>query len=99
VHNSGPPHNGQAAGEFTTTADEVTCRQFVELITDYFEGVLTPRTLSQVEEHLVMCDWCVAYAEQMELTIMALQELREPASPEPTTALVAALRARRQAEL
>ena len=25
------------------TADEITCRQFVELVTDYFEGALETR--------------------------------------------------------
>jgi Putative zinc-finger len=81
VHYSGPPHNGHAAGEFDVAVDEVTCQQFVELVTDYFEGALEPRTLSQVEEHLVMCDWCVTYVEQMQATITSLRELREERSP------------------
>jgi RNA polymerase sigma-70 factor (ECF subfamily) len=57
------------------TADEVTCQQFVELVTDYFEGTLPPRTLSQAEEHLVMCDWCVTYVEQMQVTVESLRRL------------------------
>ena len=68
------------------TADEVTCQQFVELITDYFEGTLTTRTLSHVEEHLVMCDWCVTYLEQMQATIASLGALGEAHSPEPPEA-------------
>ena len=59
------------------TADEVTCQQFVELVTDYFEGTLTTPTLSHVEEHLVMCDWCVTYLEQMQATIASLRALGE----------------------
>jgi predicted anti-sigma-YlaC factor YlaD len=77
------------------TADEVTCQQFVELVTDYFEGALPPRTLSQVEEHLVMCDWCVTYAEQMQATVASLRTLRDGASPEPPDSLLAALRAKK----
>ena len=65
-------------------ADEVTCRQFVELVTDYFEGELQARTMSQVEEHLVMCDWCVTYVEQMRATIGSLRELGDERSPEPS---------------
>jgi len=57
-------------------ADEITCRQFVELLTDYFEGALADPTLTHVEEHLVMCDWCVTYAQQMDETISALKTLR-----------------------
>ena len=95
MDNSRPPHNGHQAREFSVTADEVTCQQFVELVTDYFEGALEPHTLSQVEEHLVMCDWCVTYVEQMQATIASLRELSEPSAPEPTDSVLAALRAKR----
>jgi predicted anti-sigma-YlaC factor YlaD len=75
--------------------DEVTCREFVELVTDYFEGALDDRTLNQVEEHLVMCDWCATYTEQLQTTVDALGQLRDPAPPDPPPALLAALRERR----
>jgi anti-sigma factor RsiW len=75
------------------TADEIICRQLVELVTDYFEGALPPRILSRVEEHLVMCDGCVAYAEQMRATIDSLRRLKESSSREPPDSLLAALRA------
>ena len=93
MHKSGPPHDGHSAGEFSVTADEVTCQQFVELVTEHFEGALTARTMSQVEEHLVMCDWCVTYVEQMQATIASLRELGGSSSPEPRDAVLAALRA------
>ena len=95
MHNSGQPHNGHPACEFDVPADEVTCQQFVELVTEYFEGVLEPRTMSQVEEHLVMCDWCVTYVEQMQATIASLQDLNDEPSPEPPDSVLAALRRRR----
>jgi anti-sigma factor RsiW len=79
----------------SVTADEVTCQDFVELVTDYFEGALPERTLTQVEEHLVMCDWCVTYAEQLRATIVALRELKRPASPDPPAAALDALRSKR----
>lgn len=75
-------------------SDEVTCRQFVELVTDYFEGALDARTLNQVEEHVVMCDWCVTYAEQIRATVDALGQLTGPTPPDPPDAVLAALRAR-----
>ena len=95
MNNSGAPHNGHSAGEFDLPVDEVTCQQFVELVTDYFEGALQARTLSQVEEHLVMCDWCVTYVEQMQATIALLGELGEPRPPEPSDSVLSVLRARR----
>jgi anti-sigma factor RsiW len=94
VHSSSPPPNGHSAGEFDLSVEEVTCQQFVELVTEYFEGALQPRTLSQVEEHLVMCDWCVAYVEQMRATIGSLREIGDEASPEPPESVLAALRER-----
>ena len=96
MHNSGPFHNGDSASD-SVTAEEVTCQQFVELVTDYFEGALAERTLSQVEEHLVMCDWCVTYAEQMQATIAGLRELRQSTSPDPPAAALDAVRSKRGA--
>jgi predicted anti-sigma-YlaC factor YlaD len=94
VENSDPPHNGHSGSAFDVPVDEVTCQQFVELVTDYFEGALEPRAQSQVEEHLVMCDWCVTYVEQMQATIGALRELKVERPPEPPESVLEALRAR-----
>jgi predicted anti-sigma-YlaC factor YlaD len=98
VHKSGPQRDGEPAGDFGVSAEEVTCEQYVELVTDYFEGALPPRTLGRVEEHLVMCDWCRAYTGQMRATVDSLGGLNEHVSREPPGALLAALRAKRAAE-
>jgi predicted anti-sigma-YlaC factor YlaD len=90
-----PPRHGPIAGDFDVTADEVTCRQFVELITDYLEGTLPTRTLSHVEEHLVLCDWCVTYLDQMNATIASLASLRDAGSAELPDVLVSTLREKR----
>jgi anti-sigma factor RsiW len=97
VHNQGPQDDGHPVGYLEPAADEVTCEQFVELITDYFEGTLPPRTLGQVEEHLVLCDWCVTYADQMQATIDSLRMRRDRPLRTPSDSLLAALRARRAA--
>ena len=95
MHSQGRRHGRHPAGDFSVAADEVTCQQFVELVTDYFEGSLPPRTLSEVEEHLVMCDWCVTYLEQMQATVGSLRNLGDRSSREPPELLLAALRANR----
>ena len=95
MHDSDPPHDGRSASEFDLPVDEVTCQQFVELVTEYFEGALEPRTLSQVEEHLAMCDWCTTYLEQMQATMASLRELGDERSPEPPDSVLAVFRARR----
>ena len=61
--------------------DEITCRDLVELVTPYLEDALDEPTLDLLEEHLVMCDWCVDYLEQIRATIDALGTM--PAEPVP----------------
>jgi predicted anti-sigma-YlaC factor YlaD len=85
------------ASDFSVAADEVTCQQFVELVTDYFEGALPPRALSHVEEHLVLCDWCVTYVEQMQATVDSLRNLKDRSSRVPPDSLLEALRAMKAA--
>lgn len=80
-------------------SDEISCREFVEMITDYFEDSLVPGTFERVEEHLVMCDWCVAYVGQMEATIDSLATLAGDLGavvPEPHGATLTALGSRRE---
>ena len=95
MHRSGPTDDDDSTREFGVTADEVTCQQFVELLTDYLEGALPPHTLGHVEEHLVICDPCVTYLEQMQTTIVSLQDLKKETSPEPPDSVLMALRARK----
>ena len=82
-------------GDANSVPGEIVCEEFVELITDYFEDALPPRKLSHVEEHLVLCDGCRTYLDQMQATIGALGRLGERASAEPDESVLAALRTRR----
>lgn len=77
-----------------TAFEEVTCREFVELVTDYWDDVLPEHRLELVEEHLVMCDWCKTYLDQMCATVEALPATSEPEPVPKATeeALVAAFR-------
>lgn len=71
------------------------------MITDYFEDALAPRSLERVEEHLVMCDWCVAYLGQIEATLDSLRELgseSEMVVPDPDRSTLTALETRRNGE-
>jgi anti-sigma factor RsiW len=56
------------------TSDErdITCQQFVALVTDYLEGSLTPATAQAVEAHLAACPHCEEYLDEIRQTIMAL---------------------------
>ena len=46
----------------------VACIEFVELVTDYLEGVLPDRERRALEHHLSLCDPCTTYLEQMRAT-------------------------------
>jgi predicted anti-sigma-YlaC factor YlaD len=48
---------------------DVTCREVVELVTDYLEGALSTRDRLDFERHLVWCSWCRDYLDQMRTTI------------------------------
>ena len=41
--------------------EDITCREIVEIATDYLEGALTADERETVELHLVLCDGCVNY--------------------------------------
>jgi anti-sigma factor RsiW len=56
---------------------DLTCRELVELVTDYLEGRLEAVHRESFERHLEGCRGCVAYLEQMRQLIAALGRLRE----------------------
>ena len=58
-------------------AGEMTCRELVEVITEYLEGTLADPERARFEEHLGDCRSCATYLDQMRATIAALGELRE----------------------
>jgi anti-sigma factor RsiW len=43
----------------------LTCRDVSELVTDYAEGTLPPRTRLAVRVHLFLCSMCRKYLDQM----------------------------------
>jgi anti-sigma factor RsiW len=47
---------------------ELACQEVVELVTAYLEDVLDPGDRERFEEHLVFCDGCQNYLEQMRMT-------------------------------
>jgi anti-sigma factor RsiW len=58
-------------------ADEMTCKELVELVTEYLEGTLPNETRIRMESHLSGCDGCTHYLEQMRQTIRLTGQLRE----------------------
>lgn len=56
---------------------EMTCQEFVELVTDYFEGALSPEQTARFEDHLAICDACPQYVDQLRTTIRLTGRLTE----------------------
>jgi anti-sigma factor RsiW len=48
---------------------ELACQQVVELVTAYLDDALDPADRECCEEHLVFCDGCENYLEQMRTAI------------------------------
>ncbi len=71
---------------------QLTCQEFVELLSDYFEAALDEPTVSRVEEHLALCGGCMTYLDQMNATLAALRRLpREQVPGELHRAIASAL--------
>jgi anti-sigma factor RsiW len=71
----------------------ITCREMVELVTDYLEGALPEEDRERFERHLAGCDACTAYMEQFRLTVVATGRVEEEDIDPPMRAeLLAAFR-------
>jgi anti-sigma factor RsiW len=60
---------------------ELTCAEVVELVTNYLDDALSAADRERFEEHLVFCDGCENYLEQMQRTIDVTGRLRESDIP------------------
>jgi len=54
---------------------DLTCRELVELATDYMEAMLSPLERDRFEEHLSRCEGCRHDLEQMRQTIAPTGQL------------------------
>jgi anti-sigma factor RsiW len=61
----------------------MTCAEFVELVTAYLEGTLTPEERAAFDEHLALCPGCDSYLAQFRTTIDLLGELPEESLSSP----------------
>jgi len=55
----------------------MTCKELVELVTDYLEGALSPEERQRFETHLADCEGCTTYLAQMQQTIRLVGRLTE----------------------
>ena len=78
----------------------IACREVLDLLTDYLEAALPPGLHAQVELHLLECDHCTRYLDELRATIGALGALTEDEVPSDVRdALLTAFRTWRRDEL
>ena len=63
------------------SATALSCRELVELVTDYFEDALPVPERARFDAHIAGCDGCTAYLEQMRTTIALTGRLRADEVP------------------
>ena len=63
----------------TVYAEQLSCQELVELVTDYLEGALSEEETARFESHIGRCDGCNVYLEQVRQTIVMTGRLSEDA--------------------
>jgi anti-sigma factor RsiW len=71
---------------------ELACQEVVELVTAYLEDGLEAADRERFEEHLVFCDGCANYLEQMRTTIRLTGSIDRALPPELEARLLDAFR-------
>ncbi len=71
---------------------ELTCRELVELVTEYLEGALPPDERLRFEAHVAACEGCERYVEQIRTTVTLTREVRALEERPEISALLTAFR-------
>ena len=72
---------------------ELSCREAVELVTEYLEGTMDVALRVSFDAHLAECEGCRQYLEQIEATILIAGTIEpEDLSPELRAGLLEAFR-------
>ena len=56
--------------------EDVTCRDFVDFLSEYFSGELADAQRTEFDAHLAECPTCVAYLDNYRKTIKLLETAR-----------------------
>jgi putative zinc finger protein len=61
----------------------ITCREVVELATDYFEANLASDASERFAAHVAHCDGCQAYLRQIRITVDIVHTVAAPGPVDP----------------
>jgi anti-sigma factor RsiW len=80
--------------------EDLSCEEVVELVTAYLDGALDDTDRTRFETHVVFCEGCDRYLDQMRGTIATVGELAsENVAPEAMDDLLDAFRGWKQRSL
>jgi anti-sigma factor RsiW len=69
-----------------TPNGEMSCKELVELVTEYLEDALPRDDRVRFEAHLAECPWCVEYVAQIESTVALVGVAWRDVEDDPRTA-------------
>lgn len=64
----------------------MTCREVVELMTEYLDGALSVADRARFEQHMTGCDGCRAYLAQLRTARLLMGRVADEPVPEPVKA-------------
>jgi hypothetical protein len=68
---------------------QITCKEFVELVTAHLDRTLSERDQTRFDCHRERCPGCRAYLQQFRLTVDALSSIQEePVEPDNLDELI-----------
>ncbi len=77
----------------TVSSWEFDCEDLVEVVTDYLDDAMALPDRLRFEQHLLLCEGCSTFLEQLRTTIRLTGRLSaETVPPDARTALLAAFR-------
>lgn len=62
---------------------QLTCKEVVELVTEYQLDGLDTAARVTFEQHLFGCTWCMTYLKQVERAVELTAQLQHPQEPSP----------------
>ena len=63
------------------SGEDLTCKEVVEIVSDYLEGALSAEDRARFDAHVSACEGCTSYVEQMRETIRLTGMLTEEQVP------------------
>jgi anti-sigma factor RsiW len=69
--------------------EPLSCKEVVELVSDFIDGALPPGLRVRMEAHLTGCDPCIEYVGQIRATVaLAAQTTPDPIDPATSSNLI-----------